>query len=132
MTFPDPTFDNHPSYESTPPPPAPAPTPPAPPAAQPPAYPGRPPAQRAYQPPIEDAEEAARAQRVQRAAQDAEAQTRARRDIGFGAVWLLAGIIITLWTLSSGATFYIVAWGPMLYGAYRLIKGLVTRNRTPS
>lgn len=50
------------------------------------------------------------------------------RGIGWGVVWFLAGLIITLYTYSQASAsefggVYVVAWGPMLYGAYRVIYG---------
>ena len=50
------------------------------------------------------------------------------RGLAFGALWLLAGLVITGYTYgqASASEFggvYIVAWGPMLYGVYRLISG---------
>ena len=47
--------------------------------------------------------------------------------MGFGVAWFVAGLLITLITYSnasgSSGGVYVVAWGPMLYGAYRLISG---------
>ncbi|OIV36356.1 hypothetical protein BIV57_16655 [Mangrovactinospora gilvigrisea] len=52
-------------------------------------------------------------------------ETKGKRGIGFGAVWAVAGLLITLITLSNaqGGGVYIVAWGPMLYGVYRIVSG---------
>lgn len=56
-----------------------------------------------------------------------ERRAKRSRDITFGAILLIVGIIITAATYDSasreGGT-YIVAWGPMVYGAIRLFKGL--------
>jgi hypothetical protein len=52
---------------------------------------------------------------------------KGKRGMGFGAAWFLAGLLITLITYSNASGpsggVYVVAWGPMLYGAYRLISG---------
>ncbi|MFB4299975.1 hypothetical protein [Actinomadura sp. NTSP31] len=52
---------------------------------------------------------------------------KGKRGMGFGAAWFLAGLLITLITYgnASGPSggVYAVAWGPMLYGAYRVISG---------
>ena len=50
---------------------------------------------------------------------------KGRRDIAFGVVWLVAGLVITGITMGSSSPVYIVAWGPMLYGLYKIIKGTV-------
>jgi hypothetical protein len=56
-----------------------------------------------------------------------ERRAKKSRDITLGAILLVIGIIVTAATYDSasreGGT-YIVAWGPMVYGAIRLIKGL--------
>jgi hypothetical protein len=43
---------------------------------------------------------------------------------GKGAIWFLAGAAITALTASLHADFFIVAWGPMVYGGIMVIKGL--------
>ncbi|GAA2913582.1 hypothetical protein Acy02nite_69880 [Actinoplanes cyaneus] len=55
----------------------------------------------------------------------AESAARGKRDITVGAIWFAVGGIITLATMASAASVYVVAWGPMLYGAYRIIKGVI-------
>jgi hypothetical protein len=51
------------------------------------------------------------------------------KNITYGLILLVVGIIVTAFTYSSasqeGGT-YIVAWGPMVYGAIRLFKGLAS------
>jgi len=60
-----------------------------------------------------------------------EEQRRAARskNITFGLILLVVGIVVTAVTYDSasqeGGT-YIVAWGPMVYGAIRLFKGLAS------
>ena len=56
--------------------------------------------------------------------------SKANRDIGFGAVWLAAGLGITLFSFFyfEGAAA-IVAWGPALYGIIKIIMGVVRRVR---
>ena len=58
---------------------------------------------------------------------EAERQAARSKNITFGALLLVVGIIVTAVTYDSasqsGGT-YIVAWGPMVYGAIRLFKGL--------
>ncbi|GAA2136945.1 hypothetical protein [Actinomadura napierensis] len=52
---------------------------------------------------------------------------KGKRGMGFGAAWFVAGLLITLITYSNASGpsggVYVVAWGPMLYGAYRIISG---------
>jgi len=56
-----------------------------------------------------------------------ERRDKKSRDIAFGAILLVIGILVTAFTYDSasheGGT-YIIAWGPMIYGAIRVIKGL--------
>lgn len=59
----------------------------------------------------------------------AEDAARGRRDITVGAIWFAVGGFITLATMASDASVYVVAWGPMLYGAYRVIKGVIAVRR---
>lgn len=60
---------------------------------------------------------------------DYEAERRAAkaRNIVIGLVLLGIGIVVTAVTYGSasrGGGTYIVAWGPMVFGAIRLFKGL--------
>lgn len=55
-------------------------------------------------------------------------EKKGTRALVFGALWFIAGLVITLYTygLASESTVggvYVVAWGPMAYGVYRLIAG---------
>jgi hypothetical protein len=54
-------------------------------------------------------------------------RSKGQRYIAFGALWLAVGLIITVVTYAqaAGGGVYIVAWGPMLYGAYRIIRGVL-------
>jgi hypothetical protein len=55
---------------------------------------------------------------------------RGKRDVTFGVVWLVVGLGITLFSMAyfQGVGF-VVAWGPALYGIYKIIKGAVTVSR---
>jgi hypothetical protein len=52
----------------------------------------------------------------------------ALRTVGFGAIWLIVGVAVSAGTYSaasdSGGTYFVM-WGPMAYGAWRILKGLV-------
>lgn len=52
---------------------------------------------------------------------------RANKDMLYGALWCIGGIIITVITYSaaSGGGTYVIAWGAILFGAIQFIKGLV-------
>jgi hypothetical protein len=54
-------------------------------------------------------------------------RSKGQRYIGFGIAWLALGIIITVvtYTQAQAGGVYIVAWGPALYGAYRIIRGIM-------
>lgn len=61
-------------------------------------------------------------------------ETKGKRGMGFGAAWFIGGLLITLITYgnASGPSggVYVVAWGPMLYGAYRIISGYFTFRKS--
>ena len=61
-------------------------------------------------------------------------QARARaanRDLTVGGVWLVIGIFVTIGSYSlaasTGASYFVIASGTILYGALRLFRGLRTR-----
>ena len=58
-----------------------------------------------------------------------ERRDKKSRDIALGAILLVVGILVTAFTYDSasqqGGT-YIIAWGPMVFGAIRLFKGLAS------
>ncbi|MHB8808310.1 MAG: hypothetical protein ACYC59_12140 [Anaerolineaceae bacterium] len=48
-----------------------------------------------------------------------------KKSVRIGAIWLLIGISVTLYsylTAHAGET-YLIAWGAIIYGGYRLLKG---------
>ncbi|MBA3457129.1 MAG: hypothetical protein H0T42_28860 [Deltaproteobacteria bacterium] len=57
-----------------------------------------------------------------------EKRSKAKADLVMGSLLLAGGLLISMLThdsaSQSGGT-YIVAWGPMLYGVIRLIRGLM-------
>lgn len=59
-------------------------------------------------------------------------ENKGKRSIAFGAVWLLAGLLITGITYSnaSGGGVYVVAWGPAVYGIIRIISGVMMLNKS--
>jgi hypothetical protein len=57
----------------------------------------------------------------------AEAQEEAaRKDMLYGALWCLGGVLVTALTYiaAEGGGVYIVWWGAIVYGAIRLFRGL--------
>lgn len=54
---------------------------------------------------------------------------KAKRDIVFGSIWLAFGLLITLFTLASYGPYFVVAFGPIGYGIYLIIKGSLTLHR---
>jgi len=51
-------------------------------------------------------------------------EKKGQRGVGFGIAWLVGGLLLTLVTYSSSeGAAYIVAWGPMVYGIYRIVSG---------
>jgi hypothetical protein len=65
----------------------------------------------------------------------ANQRASAHREITSGAILLVAGLAITLFTygsVSSGGGTYVIAYGPMIVGAIRLVRGLMNSpDRTP-
>ncbi len=51
-------------------------------------------------------------------------------DIKWGLIWLLGGGIITLYTYESAANggSYLIMWGAMIYGGYRLLIGVFSSD----
>lgn len=58
-------------------------------------------------------------------------QATARRRLVGGTIWLVAGILITVVTAAHAVVgLSVVAWGPMLYGAVRIVLGLRAMGRS--
>ena len=55
---------------------------------------------------------------------------RANKDMLYGALWCIGGIIVTAITYSaaSGGGTYVIAWGAILFGAIQFIKGVVNAS----
>ena len=56
----------------------------------------------------------------------------ANRDLTVGGAWLLVGLMVTLGSYSMAASspgggHYVIASGAMLYGVFRLLRGLMAR-----
>lgn len=51
---------------------------------------------------------------------------RANKDMIYGALWCIGGIIVTAVTYqaASGGGTYVVAWGAIIFGAVQFFKGL--------
>jgi hypothetical protein len=56
-------------------------------------------------------------------------ERRGRRDVVFGSLWILFGLVVTLITVTSGSPVVYVVWGPVLYGAYLIFRGVRSRDR---
>ncbi len=57
-------------------------------------------------------------------------RARANRNILIGAIFFAVGLLITIGTYHSAASSrgggtYIIAWGPMLFGFLRMIRGIM-------
>jgi len=55
-----------------------------------------------------------------------EINEKAKKDMLFGALWCVGGIIVTAATYSaaSGGGRYVVAWGAIIFGAIQFFRGL--------
>ena len=53
-------------------------------------------------------------------------QKNANKDMLYGALWCIGGIIVTVasYSAASGGGTYIVTWGAILFGAIQFFKGL--------
>jgi hypothetical protein len=58
-------------------------------------------------------------------------RTKGRRAVAFGALWLLGGLVLTIatYTAAPAGGAYIVAWGPVVYGVYQLVRGFVLMGK---
>ncbi|OQP66739.1 hypothetical protein [Niastella populi] len=54
---------------------------------------------------------------------------KANKNILWGSVWFVGGLLVTLISMGSGGRRYIVAYGAILGGLIQLISGLVQRNK---
>jgi hypothetical protein len=57
-------------------------------------------------------------------------ERKGKRDIGFGVVWVIAGLLITGITMASDSSVYLVAWGPVVYGIYLIVRGAIAVSRS--
>lgn len=57
-------------------------------------------------------------------------ERKGKRDIGFGVVWMVAGLLITGITMASNSSIVLVAWGPVLYGIYLIVRGAIAVSRS--
>ncbi|OJJ17051.1 hypothetical protein BKI52_30515 [marine bacterium AO1-C] len=53
-------------------------------------------------------------------------QKRANKDMLYGALWCIGGIVITAasYSAASGGGTYVVTWGAIVFGAIQFFKGL--------
>ena len=53
-------------------------------------------------------------------------QARAQKDMLYGGLWCLAGLVITImsYNAASGGGTYVVALGEIIFGGYQFFKGL--------
>ena len=58
----------------------------------------------------------------------------ARKEMLIGALWCGGGILVTVLTYSaaSGGGSYVVAWGAILYGAFRFFRGIAANGNSPT
>ncbi|KOS05532.1 hypothetical protein AM493_05410 [Flavobacterium akiainvivens] len=61
-------------------------------------------------------------------------KAKANKDMLWGAVWCVGGIIVTAATYSaaSGGGKYVVAWGAILFGGTRFVRGLMASMKANS
>lgn len=57
-------------------------------------------------------------------------KSRANKDMLFGALWCVGGLIVTAVTYSSasGGGTYVVAWGAIIFGAIQFFKGVANSH----
>ena len=57
----------------------------------------------------------------------------AKKNMLYGALWCIGGIIVTVVTLGmavQGGGTYIVAWGAIIFGAIQFFRGLIQLNKS--
>jgi hypothetical protein len=54
---------------------------------------------------------------------------KSKKNILWGSVWFVGGLLITLISMGSGGGSYIICYGAILGGVIQLISGLVQRSR---
>ena len=52
-------------------------------------------------------------------------RARGRRHLGFGAVWLAVGLLVTITTMTAFAAegWYLIAFGPIIGGVLQMVSG---------
>lgn len=59
-------------------------------------------------------------------------QQKAKKDMLYGALWCVGGILVTAFTYSAasnGGGRYFVAWGAILFGGIQFVRGLVASTK---
>ena len=53
-------------------------------------------------------------------------RSKGRRSIGFGVIWIAFGLVFSIisYQAASGGGVYFIAYGPVIYGVYRLVVGI--------
>ena len=51
----------------------------------------------------------------------------ANKNILYGSLWFIGGLIVTFRTMSLDGGTFIVTWGAIVFGGLQLIKGLIQR-----
>jgi hypothetical protein len=54
---------------------------------------------------------------------------KANREVIFGTAWLVFGLSVSLFSLAYFQQAMIIAWGPAVYGIYKIIKGRLALQR---
>ena len=54
---------------------------------------------------------------------------KSKKNITWGSIWLVGGLLITLYSIGSGGRTYFIFYGAIFGGAFQLISGLVQRSR---
>jgi hypothetical protein len=58
-------------------------------------------------------------------------RSKGKRSIDFGVVWIASGLIFSVisYRAASGAGVYFFAYGPVVFGVYRLVLGISPLNK---
>lgn len=58
-------------------------------------------------------------------------RTKGKRSIAFGVVWIAFGLIFSIisYQAASGGGVYFIAYGPVIFGVYRLVVGINLLNK---
>jgi hypothetical protein len=59
---------------------------------------------------------------------DVATRMHSTRDMREGLIWFSVGFVVTTFSMALMSDSFLLAWGPMAYGAFRFVRGLINRR----